>query len=123
MKLKLDENLGKPLAALFQAAGHEAATVPDQKLCGATDFDLIDRCREEKRAIVTLDLDFGNPLLFRPSEYRGIAVLRVSKRASFNELQVLAKTLIEGLAKEELDHKLWVVELGRIRVYQEEHAE
>ncbi len=123
MKLKLDENLGKTLAALFQAAGHEAVTVPDQKLCGTTDFELIGRCREEKRAIVTLDLDFGNPLLFRPSDYRGIAVLRVSKRASVNELQVLAKTLIEGLAKEELDHKLWVVELGRIRVYQEEHAE
>jgi len=123
LKLKLDENLGKPLVAVFQAAGHDAATVPEQELCGATDSDLIERCREEERAIVTLDLDFSNPLLFRPSDYCGIAVLRVSKRASSNELMVLAKTLIEGLAKEKLDRRLWVVELGRIRVYQEEHAE
>jgi hypothetical protein len=79
--------------------------------------------RKNERAIVTLDLDFSNPLLFRPSDFRGIAVLRLSKRASSNELMALAKTLIEGLAKEKLDRKLWVVELGRIRVYQEEHAE
>jgi hypothetical protein len=28
--------------------------------------------------LVTLDLDFSNPLLFKPSEYSGIAALRLS---------------------------------------------
>ena len=122
MKLKLDENLGLRLAEMFRQAGHDAATVPEQQLCGASDLDLIERCRDEGRAIVTLDMDFSNPLLFKPSRYRGIAVLRLPKRAASHDLAELGRTLIEGLAKEELDGELWVVEQGRIRVYQEEKA-
>jgi predicted nuclease of predicted toxin-antitoxin system len=87
LKLKLDESLGKRLAELFQAAGHDAARVPDQQMAGATDSYLITRCREQDRAIVTLDLDFGNPLRFRPSEYPGIAVLRPSEPVSRHDLE------------------------------------
>jgi len=35
----------------------------------------------------------------------------------------LAETLIERLRKEKLDSKLWVVEVGWIRVCQREHVE
>ncbi len=119
MKLKLDENLGKRLAELFQAAGHDAATVAGQQMSGASDFDLIGRCRDEGRAIVTLDLDFGNPLLFRPSQYPGIAVLRPSEPVSYRDLEDLCRTLIAALALETLNGKLWIVERSRIRVYQE----
>jgi predicted nuclease of predicted toxin-antitoxin system len=122
LKLKLDENLGRRLAQLFQAAGHDAATVPGQQLAGTADFELIQRCRHEERAIITLDLDFGNPLLFRPSEYRGIAVLRPSQPASHRDLEDLCQTLIEGLSHEKLDGKLWIIERGRIRIYQEEES-
>ena len=58
MKLKLDENLGSRLVQLFQAAGHDAATVTGQRLTGIADFELIQRCLHEERAIITLDLDF-----------------------------------------------------------------
>jgi predicted nuclease of predicted toxin-antitoxin system len=123
LKLKLDENLGKRLAEQFRAAGHDAATVPAQQMSGACDFDLITRCREEGRAMVTLDLDFGNPLLFRPSEYPGIAVLRPSEPVSHRDLDELCRTLIGGIALERLSGKPWIVERGRIRVYQEEERE
>jgi predicted nuclease of predicted toxin-antitoxin system len=119
LKIKLDENLGKRCAALFEAAGHDTATVVTQNLCGASDAEVIARCRDESRAIVTLDLDFGNPLLFKPSEYHGIAVLRPRSPVSINELQELCLTLIGGLARESLDRRLWIVELGRIRIHQE----
>jgi len=86
VKIKLDENLGERGAALFRAAGHDVATVPQQRLSGASDLQLIDVCRREGRCLVTLDLDFSNPLVFEPADYSGIAVLRLPQRSMDTEL-------------------------------------
>jgi len=69
MKLKLDENLGRSVAELFRQAGHDTTTVPSEGLCSASDRAVAEACRQDARALVTLDLDFGNPLLFNPSEH------------------------------------------------------
>ena len=66
MRLKLDENLGNRGLSILQAAGHDVFTVALQQLCGATDQELIEKCRHEDRALVSLDLDFANPLRFQP---------------------------------------------------------
>jgi len=119
MKLKLDENLGTSVALVFREAGFETATVAEEGLVSASDGTLIEACRNEQRVLVTLDLDFGNPILFKPSEYEGIAVLRPAGKASFERLKALALTLIQGLAMRDIRRKLWIVEMGRIR----EHVE
>ena len=80
MKLKLDENLGRRCASLLSEAGHDVATVPEEDMCSASDTRLVLACRDEERCLVTLDLDFANPLRFRPSEYGGIVVLRLPGR-------------------------------------------
>jgi len=77
LRLKLDENLGNRGADPFREAGHDVATVLGQDLCSTPDPALIDICRAEGRCLITMDLDFGNPLLFKPSEYAGIALLRL----------------------------------------------
>lgn len=120
MKIKLDENLGRRPFELFQSAGHDVSSVSSQKVCGAADIEIIQLCRREQRALVTLDLDFGNPLLLRPSEYSGIAILRPSKPLSSPHLEDLCRTLLEALGREDLHAKLWIVEPGRVRIYQEE---
>ena len=120
MKLKLDENLGKPAAEILRRAGHDVATVPEQGLCSATDATLIETCREEGRCLVTLDLDFANPLRFGPSEYPGIAVLRLPARPSMRDLSDAALTLTTALRQKEIRGKLWIVQRGRIREYQPE---
>mgnify|MGYP000132520779 CR=1 FL=1 len=120
MKLKLDENLSGFCAALFREAGLDAARVPDQSLCSTPDRELIEHCRSEGRVLVTLDLDFANPLVFKPSDYAGIAVLRLPPKPSHAYLVDAVRTLVAGLAKEPIAGKLWVVQLGRIRVYQED---
>ncbi|WP_419933565.1 DUF5615 family PIN-like protein [Candidatus Palauibacter sp.] len=54
MKYKLDENLPRDLAALFRDSGHDAVTVLDQGLSGASDSRLASICVSEDRAIVFL---------------------------------------------------------------------
>lgn len=64
MKLKLDENLGRRTSDLFRQHGHDVSTVQEQGVCSVTDRMLMDIWRRKHRCLVTLDLDFGNPLLF-----------------------------------------------------------
>ena len=81
---------------------------------------MIETCRREGRALVTLDLDFANPLDYRPSEYTGIAVLRLPKKATAEDLLQAIHTLVKGLEQNQLPGKLWIVEKGRIRLYQQD---
>lgn len=80
MKLKLDENLGSRLQQLFQQRGHEVVTVADEQLCSASDETLIRTCQRERRCLVTLDLDFGNPL-----GLQAIGILRDRRPASASQ--------------------------------------
>ena len=120
MRLKLDENLGKASAALLEEAGHDVMTVQEQGLSSAPDRQLIEACHGEGRCLVTLDLDFGNPLIFRHAEYSGVAVVRLPGRATPELLYVALRTLITGLERENIAGKLWIVQSERIREYQPE---
>jgi predicted nuclease of predicted toxin-antitoxin system len=115
MRLKLDENLGKTPLELFRRAGHDAVTVREQGLSGANDQKIIAVCREEKRCLVTLDMGFGNPLVFSPEEYSGIAVLRLPARLSQTDILDGCSTLVAALGEADVTGKLWIVQRGRIR--------
>lgn len=123
MKLKLDENLGRRAVRFFLQAGHDAATVASEGLGSAADRDLIEACRREGRCLVTLDLEFGNPLLFKPSDYAGIAVLRLPRKPGHDDLRAAVETLIGAFRKENIDGRLWIVQKGRVREYQEQIPE
>ena len=122
MKLKLDENLGRRVASLCRMAGHDVATVPEQGLTSATDHTLIDACRTEDRCRSTLDLDFANPLLFHPSDYSGIAVLRWPAPSQEEGLLSVVRTLLSAFERGEVQGRLWIVQVGRVREYSPEEA-
>jgi hypothetical protein len=118
VRLKLDENIGGRGAELFQRAGHDVATVSQQGLSSSRDQNLLRVCISEKRCLVTLDLGFSNPLVFKPSGYEGIAVLRLPPKPTPAGLLTEIRTLIGGLAQKEIKGNLWVVQRGKIREYQ-----
>jgi predicted nuclease of predicted toxin-antitoxin system len=72
LRFKLDENLGRLARALLETAGHDVATVHEEDLCSASDNRIIEASLHEKRCLVTLDLEFGNPLRYRAANYAGI---------------------------------------------------
>ncbi len=117
MRFKLDENLGALGKSSLVAAGHDAATVAEQQMQQAPDGELIRDCRSEGRCLVTLDMDFASPLQYPPEKYSGIVVLRFAGRITAPAIDLLVRTLVEGLRKEDVSGKLWIVEPGRIRVH------
>lgn len=121
MRLKLDENFGRRGADILAAAGHDVATVPAENLCRASDQEVARVCRTEGHCLVTLDLDFGNPLVFRPSDYPGLAVVRLRGQADPTDLERALRVLAAGLEAGSIAGKLWIVEPTRLREYQPEN--
>jgi predicted nuclease of predicted toxin-antitoxin system len=117
IRIKLDENLGNRGAAMLRAAGHDVATVYEEKLTSAPDHQVTQACRAEGRCLVTLDRDFANPFLFDPAELSGIAVIRLPAKVTEELLVEAIEVLIAGLAKSDVRGRLWVVQRRRIREY------
>ena len=118
MKLKLDENLGRIGEALLREDDHDVATVSSQGLTGTDDQNLIERCRDEGRCLVSLDLGFADPLHFRPHAYEGIVVIRMPGRSTPALLRTAMETLRKALQSADPRGRLWIVEPGRVRYYQ-----
>jgi hypothetical protein len=64
-----------------------------KSICLLFDEELIEKCRRERRGLVSLDLDFANPLRFQPSQYYGIAVLRLPSKPGAADLTNLIQPL------------------------------
>ncbi len=114
MKFKVDENLPTDAAEALRQAGFSADTVQEEGLSGADDTRVADIAREERRILLTLDLDFSNIRAYPPESYSGIVVLRPRSQGKPVVLALLAR-LICVLQKEGPAGELWIVEPDRIR--------
>jgi len=115
VKFKLDENLSPSLLALFAAGGHDAHSVVQQSLGGQPDERVIDGCRGESRALITLDLDFSNILAYPPANFTGIVVLRLADQAHVTVAAAIQRVL-DLVPQEPVVGTLWIVEDRRIRI-------
>jgi predicted nuclease of predicted toxin-antitoxin system len=119
VKLKLDENLGRRWAVQLRDAGHDVHTIWDEQLSGASDADVLAAAVNETRVLVTLDLDFANPIRFPPANTAGIAVLRTRDRAGRDDITALVDRLVRALDSADPSGHLWIVDRDRARQYEE----
>jgi len=115
MLFKTDENIPLEAVHLLRAAGHDALTVFDQTLGGRPDSRIASVCRQEARALLTLDTDFGDIRTYRPADYPGLLVLRLAKQSAPEVVRVIRR-LLEVLETADCHGQLWIVEHNRIRV-------
>lgn len=117
MRLKLDENIGRRGLALLKSEGHDVMTVREQGLGGTSDERLFEVCRDEERALVTLDRDFGQVMRFPPENSAGIVVLDQGPRATPGAVLDRLQDFSALLESRALTGELWIVELGRVRIH------
>ena len=115
MRFKLDENLPAQVKDLFNEHGHDAVTVVDEGMGGATDADVTSIYLAEERILVTLDMDFADIRTYPPQDYPGLMVFRLSRHGPGRVLAVAAR-LLEVLPGKSLQGQLWIVEDERIRI-------
>jgi predicted nuclease of predicted toxin-antitoxin system len=119
MLFKTDENLPIELAELLSSLGHDAKTVNDEHLQGASDPLLMTRCDAERRILVTLDVDFSDIRTYPPDEHEGIIVLRVGNQSRTHVIKVFSRVL-KLLEAERIKGRLWVLEENMVRIRGEE---
>ena len=115
MRFKIDENLPVEAAEILRAGGHECHTVYDERLGGAPDSLVYERCRRERRVLVTLDLDFSDIRAYPPHESPGIVVIRPTELDRDHVIRLFHKTLA-AVDRDDVTGALWIVEEDRIRI-------
>ncbi|OFZ66540.1 MAG: hypothetical protein A2V79_03880 [Betaproteobacteria bacterium RBG_16_56_24] len=115
MKFKIDRNLPIEAADLLKAAGHDAMTVYQQSLGGASDERILDVCKDEDRILITADLDLSDVRRYPPAQTPGYMVLRLPRQSKQALLDLLAKA-IPMLAVRPINGQLWIVEFDRLRI-------
>ena len=116
MRAKLDENLPVEAAELLRARPAGSAIRSMTKDSRAQMIPKLRRpARPGARVLFTLDLDFADIRAYPPSEFVGIVVLRPVEPSRRQALE-LVRRVLPVLSAEWTEHRLWIVEPGRVRV-------
>jgi len=115
MRFKVDENLPVQCVSQLREAGYDALSVHDQGLTGAPDPRIAGVCSDERRVLVSLDLDFADIRTYPPSESAGIVVFRLRSQDATTLRRVVGR-LLALLPEESPVGRLWIVEEDNVRI-------
>jgi predicted nuclease of predicted toxin-antitoxin system len=115
MRFKIDENLPVEVAERLCEAQHDAMTVHEQRMGGHADRSIAAIVQDEKRALITLDLDFADIRIYPPADYFGLIVLRLRAQDK-PKVMALIERVVPQLACEPLEKMLWIVDETAIRI-------
>jgi len=114
MKIKLDENMPLALEEMLRFHGHDVSTVPEERLSGAKDSEIVKRATAEDRLLMTYDLDFGDIRSYPIATHSGIVVFRLRDQRWAAMENLVERLLACGLL-DRLRPGLAIVDENRIR--------
>jgi predicted nuclease of predicted toxin-antitoxin system len=113
--VKIDEDLPRQVADLFDGRGQDAVTVVMQRWQGLPDQDLWPRVQREKRWLVTADKGFADLRSHPPGSHAGILLFLLGEESRRGYLE-LARVALERLDLSNLTGSLIVVTRRGIRI-------
>jgi predicted nuclease of predicted toxin-antitoxin system len=114
MKFLIDMPLSPELANWLNQQGHDAVHASKVGLDRASDTEILERARSERRVVITADLDYPRLLALAQAEGPGVILFRGGNYSEQESLNRLKRTL-ETIPIEELTDSIVVVEKERIR--------
>ena len=115
LKVLVDENLPRRLAAFLKANGFETKDVRDVGLKGASDRNILAWAAQHEFLILTGDVGFASVKRFPPNHF-GIMVLRGCKDLTLERTMEVVLQCLRAISKEELQGKIFICEPGRVRI-------
>lgn len=92
-RVKVDENLPRDVRDLLKSRGHDAATVLDEQMSGASDGEVLAAAQRERRILVTSDKGFADIRRGRAFRGTGIVLLRPARPGRAPVVQLMRQVL------------------------------
>jgi len=78
LRFLLDMGISQSVASWLKSCGHDAVHLNDQNLYKLKDISIIEKAIDEKRIILTTDMDFGQLLAFYNPQQASVIQFRTS---------------------------------------------
>lgn len=91
MKFLLDANISPETATFLRQFNFNVKSLIEENLSCLSDVEVVDLAKQEKRIIITFDLDFGEIFYFFKKREVGIIVLRLQDQRVENVNNILEK--------------------------------
>ena len=115
LKFLIDANMPRLITRALIALGYDVVDIRDVERPGIPDDCIFEIARQEGRAILTRDQDFGNVLVYPPGLHGGIIVLKTGAQSSESIKDLLISFLAE-ISEDEICGSLIVLEKHRYRI-------
>lgn len=115
MKFLIDENLPISLKKKLIEAGYESIDIREIKM-GATDNEIMQIVSDKGYVLISANYrHFANIILFPPSQYQGIIVVKMPRYSIEDVMRRIVKVVI-SLKEEDIKHSVVIIEPHRIRI-------